>query len=112
MREELRDWLRRLHDEVHVTTLFVTHDQQEAMEVADTIVVMNKGQVEQVGGPEDLYDHPATDFVMKFLGPVNRLGGAWCARTTLEVLASPSTARLVPATSSAVLRSASRCAST
>jgi sulfate transport system ATP-binding protein len=65
--------LRRLHDEVHVTTVFVTHDQEEAMEVSDEIVVMNKGKVEQVGSPGDIYDHPASPFVMSFIGPVNVL---------------------------------------
>lgn len=73
VRKDLRAWLRRLHDEVHVTTVFVTHDQEEAMEVADEIVVMNKGQVEQVGTPKEVYDHPATAFVMSFIGPVNVL---------------------------------------
>jgi sulfate transport system ATP-binding protein len=73
VRKDLRAWLRRLHDEVHVTTVFVTHDQEEAMEVADEIVVMNKGQVEQVGTPAEIYDHPATAFVMSFIGPVNVL---------------------------------------
>jgi sulfate transport system ATP-binding protein len=71
VRKELRAWLRRLHDEVHVTSVFVTHDQEEAMEVADSIVVMNKGLIEQVGTPEEIYDHPATPFVMSFVGPVN-----------------------------------------
>jgi sulfate transport system ATP-binding protein len=74
VRRELRDWLRRLHDEVHVTTVFVTHDQEEALEVSDEIVVINHGRVEQVGTPADLYDKPANEFVMEFLGPVTRLG--------------------------------------
>ena len=73
VRKDLRAWLRRLHDEVHVTTVFVTHDQEEAMEVADELVVMNKGKVEQVGTPAAIYDHPATAFVMSFIGPVNVL---------------------------------------
>ncbi|UBF30364.1 TOBE-like domain-containing protein (plasmid) [Kovacikia minuta CCNUW1] len=73
VRKELRTWLRRLHHEVNVTTVFVTHDQEEAMEVADEIVVMNKGQVEQVGTATEIYDHPATPFVMSFIGPVNVL---------------------------------------
>lgn len=73
VRKDLRAWLRRLHDEVHVTTVFVTHDQEEAMEVADEIVVMNKGSIEQVGSPAQIYDHPATAFVMSFIGPVNVL---------------------------------------
>ncbi|GED10834.1 sulfate/molybdate ABC transporter ATP-binding protein [Cellulosimicrobium cellulans] len=75
VRKELRDWLRRLHDEIPVTTVFVTHDQEEALEVADEIVVVNEGRIEQVGTPDDLYDRPANDFVMGFLGPVTRLGG-------------------------------------
>jgi sulfate transport system ATP-binding protein len=74
VREELRAWLRRLHDEVHVTTIFVTHDQEEAMDVAEQIVVMNDGAVEQAGAPTDLYEHPETEFVMGFIGPVNRVG--------------------------------------
>jgi sulfate/thiosulfate transport system ATP-binding protein len=73
VRKDLRAWLRRLHDEVHVTTVFVTHDQEEAMEVSDKIVVMNKGCVEQVGTPAEIYDHPASAFVMSFIGPVNVL---------------------------------------
>ncbi|NJM00028.1 MAG: sulfate ABC transporter ATP-binding protein [Synechococcaceae cyanobacterium RM1_1_27] len=73
VRKELRAWLRRLHDEVHVTTVFVTHDQEEAMEVADEIVVMSQGQIEQVGSPAEIYDHPASPFVMSFIGQVNVL---------------------------------------
>ena len=73
VRKDLRAWLRRLHDEVHVTTVFVTHDQEEAMEVADRITVMNKGKIEQVGTPAEIYDHPASAFVMSFIGPVNVL---------------------------------------
>jgi sulfate transport system ATP-binding protein len=73
VRKELRAWLRRLHDEVHVTTVFVTHDQEEAMEVADQLVVMNQGRVEQVGTAAELYDNPASPFVMSFIGPVNIL---------------------------------------
>jgi sulfate transport system ATP-binding protein len=75
VRKELRDWLRRLHDEVNVTTVFVTHDQEEALEVADQIVVINEGRIEQIGSPDQLYDEPANDFVMGFLGPVTRVGG-------------------------------------
>jgi sulfate transport system ATP-binding protein len=75
VREELRTWLRRLHEKVHVTTVFVTHDQEEAMDVADRIVVMAGGKVEQHGSPDDLYDRPANDFVMSFLGPVTSLDG-------------------------------------
>src|SRR5882762_183272 len=70
VREELRAWLRRLHDDLHVTTVFVTHDQREAMEVADQVVVLNEGRIEQVGAPLDVYDKPANDFVMGFVGPV------------------------------------------
>jgi sulfate transport system ATP-binding protein len=90
VRKELRDWLRRLHDEVHVTTVFVTHDQEEALEVADEIVVINKGRVEQTGSPNDLYDHPANDFVMGFLGPVTRLGGHLVRPHDIEVLTADS----------------------
>ena len=74
VRKELRDWLRRLHDEVHVTTVFVTHDQEEALEVADEIVVINEGRIEQIGTPDELYDEPANRFVMSFLGEVTTLG--------------------------------------
>jgi sulfate/thiosulfate transport system ATP-binding protein len=73
VRKDLRAWLRHLHDTVHVTTIFVTHDQEEAMEVSDEIVVMNNGKVEQIGSPADLYDNPASPFVMSFIGPVNVL---------------------------------------
>ncbi|MFQ3678977.1 MAG: TOBE-like domain-containing protein [Pseudanabaenaceae cyanobacterium] len=75
VRKELRQWLRRLHDDMHVTTVFVTHDQEEAMEVADRIVVMNRGCLEQVGTPAEIYDRPASEFVMQFIGPVNILRG-------------------------------------
>jgi sulfate transport system ATP-binding protein len=75
VRAELRQWLRRLHDEQGVTTVLVTHDQEEAMEVADTVAVMHEGQIEQVGAPRDVYDRPATEFVMGFLGPAVRLDG-------------------------------------
>jgi sulfate transport system ATP-binding protein len=74
VRKELRIWLRRLHDETHVTTVFVTHDQEEAMDVADHIVVMDQGRIQQEGSPRELYEHPANEFVMGFIGPVNRLG--------------------------------------
>ncbi|TRW88355.1 sulfate ABC transporter ATP-binding protein [Mycolicibacterium sp. 018/SC-01/001] len=76
VREDLRAWLRRLHDEVHVTTVLVTHDQQEALDVADRIAVLNKGRIEQVGSPTDVYDRPANAFVMGFLGAVSTLNGA------------------------------------
>ena len=75
VRQELRRWLRRLHDEIRVTSVFVTHDQEEALEVSDRIVVMNKGTVEQIGTPQEVFDHPATPFVMGFLGNVNRFHG-------------------------------------
>ncbi len=75
VRGELRRWLRRLHDEQGVTTVLVTHDQEEAMEIADTIAVMNAGRIEQVGSPREVYDTPATEFVMSFIGPVNRVQG-------------------------------------
>ncbi|MGL5804955.1 MAG: sulfate/molybdate ABC transporter ATP-binding protein [Xenococcaceae cyanobacterium] len=73
VRKELRAWLRRLHEEVHLTSVFVTHDQEEAMEVADEIVIMNKGRIEQIGTPSEIYDRPATPFVMNFVGEVNVL---------------------------------------
>ncbi|MGW6332897.1 sulfate/molybdate ABC transporter ATP-binding protein [Nocardia rhamnosiphila] len=75
VRADLRTWLRRLHEEVHVTTVLVTHDQEEALDVADRIAVMNAGRIEQVGSPEDVYDRPASEFVMSFLGAVARLNG-------------------------------------
>ena len=77
VRKELRTWLRNLHEEMHVTTIFVTHDQEEAMDVAEQIVVMHEGGVEQAGNPTDLYEHPKTPFVMSFIGPVNQLGPSW-----------------------------------
>ncbi|MET0476574.1 MAG: sulfate ABC transporter ATP-binding protein, partial [Actinomycetota bacterium] len=89
VRKELRAWLRHLHDEVHVTTVFVTHDQEEAMEVADRIVVMHHGKVEQVGGPRDLYEHPANAFVMGFVGPVTRLGELFIRPHDVEVRRQP-----------------------
>jgi sulfate/thiosulfate transport system ATP-binding protein len=89
VRKELRAWLRRLHDETHVTTVFVTHDQEEAMEVADRIVVMNNGAVEQVGPPRELYEHPANAFVMSFIGPVNQLGDAWVRPHDIDIFLDP-----------------------
>jgi len=77
VRAELRQWLLRLHAETHTTTMFVTHDQEEAMEVADSVVVMNRGRVEQAAPPEELYDAPANEFVMSFVGQANRIGDAW-----------------------------------
>jgi len=75
VRKELRRWLRRLHDELHVTSIFVTHDQEEALEVADRVVLMNGGRIEQVGSPQDVWDHPASPFVYGFLGDVNLFHG-------------------------------------
>lgn len=72
VRKELRRWLRRLHDELHITSIFVTHDQEEALEVADRVVVINKGQIEQIGTPQEVYDHPVSPFVYQFLGNVNQ----------------------------------------
>jgi sulfate transport system ATP-binding protein len=89
VRKELREWLRRLHDEVHVTTIFVTHDQEEAMEVAEQIVVMNSGRIEQVGTPREIYDAPASEFVMKFIGPVTHMGGTDLRPHDLDVLLLP-----------------------
>jgi sulfate/thiosulfate transport system ATP-binding protein len=89
VRKELRSWLRRLHDEVNVTTVFVTHDQEEAMEVADEIVVMAGGEVQQIGSPDDLYERPSSEFVMSFLGPTTRLGGALVRPHDVEVLSTP-----------------------
>ena len=101
VRKELRDWLRRLHDEVPVTTVFVTHDQEEAMEVADEIVVINDGRIEQVGTPDSLYDEPANDFVMGFLGEVTRLGDVRLRPHDVEIGLSPD---LAGSTSADVLR--------
>ena len=89
VRKELRAWLRRLHDEVHVTTVFVTHDQEEAMEVADRIVVMNHGRIEQVGAPRELYEQPANAFVMGFVGPVTRLGDGLLRPHDVELRTEP-----------------------
>ena len=89
VRKELRAWLRRLHDEVHVTTIIVTHDQEEAMEVAGQIVLLNEGRIEQVGSPRDLYESPANEFVMSFVGPVNRLGRTFVRPHDLSVTVEP-----------------------
>jgi sulfate/thiosulfate transport system ATP-binding protein len=75
VRQELRQWLRRLHDKIHVTSVFVTHDQDEALELADRVVVMNDGQIEQIGTPDEVFHQPRTEFVMNFLGQVNRFRG-------------------------------------
>ncbi|RNM16650.1 sulfate/molybdate ABC transporter ATP-binding protein [Nocardioides pocheonensis] len=97
VRKELREWLRRLHDEVHVTTIFVTHDQEEALEVADEIVVINEGRVEQVGTPDQLYDAPANDFVMRFLGPTTEINGVLHRPHDIEVFTHPGIAGSIPA---------------
>jgi sulfate transport system ATP-binding protein len=89
VRTELRAWLRRLHDETHATTVIVTHDQEEAMEVADEVVVMNRGRVEQVAGPRELYERPSNAFVMSFVGQVNRLGETYVRPHDLELLLEP-----------------------
>jgi sulfate/thiosulfate transport system ATP-binding protein len=89
VRTELRDWLRRLHDETHTTTVIVTHDQEEAMEVADEVVVMHRGKVEQVAGPRELYDLPANEFVMTFVGQANRVGDAFVRPHDLELTLEP-----------------------
>ena len=104
VRKELRDWLRRLHDDVHVTTVFVTHDQEEALEVADEIVVINEGRVEQVGTPDQLYDEPANDFVMSFLGEVTHLAGTAVRPHDIDVSNAPLLAGAVEGTVSRMLR--------
>ncbi len=90
VRKELRAWLRRLHDDVHVTTIFVTHDQEEAMEVAEQIVVLNQGHIEQEGTPRELYEQPANEFVMSFVGPVNQLDGHYIRPHDIDVMVDPS----------------------
>jgi sulfate/thiosulfate transport system ATP-binding protein len=97
VRKELREWLRRLHDEVHVTTVFVTHDQEEALEVADEIVVINDGRIEQIGTPDALYDQPANDFVMSFLGPTTKIDGALYRPHDIDVFTHPGIAGSIPA---------------
>jgi sulfate transport system ATP-binding protein len=89
VRTELRAWLRRLHDETHTTTVIVTHDQEEAMDVADEIVVMNRGRVEQVASPRELYDEPANEFVMSFVGHANRLASGWVRPHDFKVSLEP-----------------------
>src|SRR3954464_132120 len=89
VRKELRVWLRRLHDETHTTTVIVTHDQEEAMEVAETVAVMNHGQIEQIAGPVELYERPANEFVMGFVGAVNRLGDTFVRPHDLEITLTP-----------------------
>jgi sulfate transport system ATP-binding protein len=85
VRAELREWLRRLHDETHVTTLFVTHDQEEAMDVAEQIVVINEGRIEQAGTPAEIYEQPANLFVMSFIGPVSEIGGGYVRPHDVEI---------------------------
>jgi sulfate transport system ATP-binding protein len=104
VRKELRDWLRRLHDEVHVTTVFVTHDQEEAMEVADEIVVINEGRVEQIGAPDELYDAPANDFVMGFLGEVTKINGRVVRPHDIDITTMPVFAGAVQGTINRLLR--------
>ena len=89
VRKELRGWLRRLHEDVHVTTVLVTHDQEEAMEVADRVAVMNDGRIAQTGKPRDLYEHPANEFVMGFIGAVNRLGDSFVRPHDVEIRLEP-----------------------
>jgi sulfate/thiosulfate transport system ATP-binding protein len=89
VRKDLRAWLRRLHDETHTTTIIVTHDQEEAMEVADEVVLMSRGRVEQVGSPRELYESPANEFVLTFVGPVSKVGGAWVRPHDVEILLVP-----------------------
>jgi sulfate/thiosulfate transport system ATP-binding protein len=92
VREELRAWLRRLHDDVHVTTIFVTHDQEEAMEISEQIVVVNEGRIEQSAAPVEIYDKPATPFVMSFVGPVTRVAGRLVRPHDIQVLTEPAEA--------------------
>ncbi|HEY7077439.1 MAG TPA: TOBE-like domain-containing protein [Solirubrobacteraceae bacterium] len=89
VRAELREWLRRLHDEMHVTTVLVTHDQEEAMSIADRLVVLDHGRVQQVGSPRELYERPANPFVMRFLGPVSRIGERLIRPHDLALAAEP-----------------------
>ena len=103
VRKELRTWLRRLHDEVHVTTVLVTHDQEEAIEISDEVVVLAGGRVVQVGHPLDLYDKPADEFVMRFLGPVTRVGGALVRPHDVELSREPGSGAF-PAVVSRVVR--------
>src|SRR5215208_210939 len=89
VREELRAWLRRLHDEVHVTTIFVTHDQEEALEISEQVVVINEGRVEQSAAPQEVYDNPANEFVMSFVGPVTKVGGRLVRPHDVQVFEHP-----------------------
>lgn len=89
VRQELRVWLRELHETISVTTVLVTHDQEEAMEVADHLAIINEGRLEQIGHPTDMYDHPANEFVMKFLGPATQLNGEWVRPHDLVIHRNP-----------------------
>jgi sulfate/thiosulfate transport system ATP-binding protein len=89
VRRELRRWLLEIHNKTGHTTVFVTHDQEEAMEVAEQIVVMSAGRIEQAGAPRDLYERPSNEFVMSFIGPVNRLGDAFVRPHDIHILAEP-----------------------
>jgi sulfate transport system ATP-binding protein len=104
VRKELREWLRRLHDEVHVTTVFVTHDQEEALEVSDEIVVINEGRVEQIGSPDELYDNPANDFVMGFLGEVTHVNGQAVRPHDVDISTTPILAGAAQGSISRILR--------
>jgi len=97
VRKELRRWLRRLHDEIHVTSVFVTHDQEEALEVADRVVVMNEGRVEQVGTPDEVYDRPVSEFVYRFLGDVNLFHGRLVRPHDIELNRTARVTSAVPA---------------
>jgi sulfate transport system ATP-binding protein len=89
VRDELRQWLRRLHEDVHVTTLFVTHDQAEAMELAEQVVVINEGRLEQSAPPHEIYDRPANEFVMAFVGAVTRVDGRLVRPHDVQIMAEP-----------------------
>ncbi len=111
VRSELREWLRQLHDVVHVTTVFVTHDQDEAMEISDEIAVINHGRLEQVGSPRELYDEPASEFVMTFVGDAQPLGESLVRPHDIELLTEPAEgaveAMIVRSPSSAAMRRSS-----
>src|ERR671911_2525761 len=104
VRKELREWLRRLHDEVHVTTVFVTHDQEEALEVSDEIVVINEGRDEQIGSPDELYDEPANEFVMRFLGEVTHVNGQAVRPHDVDISTTPILAGAAQGSISRILR--------
>ena len=104
VRAELRGWLRRLHDEIQLTTVFVTHDQDEAFEVADRVVVMNRGKIEQVGTPAEVFEHPANDFVMRFLGETTDLAGRTVRPHDIEVSMQPGELGATQGTVTRILR--------